>query len=104
MNITLAEAVKQLEDYTTEQIVELLTLAGKTGVRGDEHSCPMAHYFYDVLGRDCVVSNTATWVYEERDWDVDLPGGVRQFINQFDEGAYPHLIEDEDWDEEDDDE
>ena len=102
-DITLAEAVDQLKDYTAEEIVELLTLAGKTGSRSDEQSCPMAHYLYDVMGHQCVVSNHEVWVYGSSDWQITLPGGVQHFITEFDSGVYPHLIagEDADWGTED---
>jgi hypothetical protein len=100
MKITLREAVDQLETYTADEIAELLTLAGKTGAPNDTLSCPMANYFYDVLGRECRVDNDS--VYSRKgDWEsVALPKGVQHFISLFDEGQFEHLevpdIEDED--------
>ena len=89
-DISLAEAVKQLENYTSDEIALLLTFAGKTGERQNEESCPMANYFYDVVGNRCVVDNHSVYAISGGH-SFALPGGVQRFIAKFDEGGYEDL-------------
>lgn len=99
--LTLAEALAQLRDYDADQVATLLHLAGKTGDVGDTISCPVANYLADVLGEECVVDTSSAWLTRDTDLYnplsddvdmVDLPSGVMEFVERFDDRIYPDLI------------
>jgi hypothetical protein len=96
MDITLQEALAQLEGYTSTEVAELMELAGKKGERFNSVSCPVANYLEDVLGAQCSVGpyNAYVVVADEED-RVLLPKGVSWFVSDFDRGGYPHLHTDE---------
>jgi hypothetical protein len=94
-DITLQEALDQLNRYTADEVAELLMLAGKKGHQSLALSCPMANYLSDVLGSECSVGpwRAHNMLVDGDDRWADLPDGVSYFVDRFDRGHYPDLIE-----------
>ena len=93
-DITLQEALNQLADYSSDDIAELMRLAGKKGTQSLALSCPMANYLSDVLGSECSVGpwRAHNMLDDGDDRWADLPDSVSYFVDRFDRGHYPFLI------------
>lgn len=89
----------------SEDIAECLEGLGIRGVLDNACGCPLAVYFQRVLsgasyiqvdGTDMFIRGTdidelgIAWPYEGH---PDLPSGMTAFVEDFDQGIYPELIE-----------
>ena len=90
MDLTLQEALAQLEGYTSDEIAELMRLAGKKGFIQSSTSCPMANYLFDVLGEECAVGRYTVFSPAE-EIHYTMPHGVQTFTALFDNGVYSDL-------------
>lgn len=92
--ITLKDAIDQLDGYNSDEVAELMRLAGKQGVQHNFTQCPMACYFNDVTGR---IGHSVGAIMVHRGPDVNrysrmLPEGVIEFIRRFDRGEFEDLV------------
>ena len=81
---------------TADQAAKVLELGGWTGVPGQATECPVARYLTDVVpGVTCAaVSEIAITVWAGDDlMETVTPAGAAAFIDAFDDGRFPHLVE-----------
>lgn len=98
---------------TLAEVVEYFRLHGIQGVQQDENSCPFANYLTSISVLDHpevdhvigiqVGSEIRYAIFDPDvtslgfvDHDIPVPRHVAEFIDQFDLGRYPDLIQEED--------
>lgn len=100
-------ALADLDKGGSEDVAMRLQELGIRGVRGNECGCPVANYLGRVLGADTVmVSRGEVFAYGTayEDWNgfpqpldlrlhADLPDSVSAFVEDFDQGIYPELVD-----------
>lgn len=98
-----AQAVAALAELgcTANEIADHLSALGITGVQEGATDCPIAGYLRQrfpgwqvgVCEEKAHISPAGVAIWVLAPVDVDLPEAVRWFIERFDRGAYPHLIQ-----------
>jgi hypothetical protein len=109
--MTQDEILKLLTDLgeTPTQIAESLRAKEIQGRVGDEYECPLVWYLRDQEGIEFVIvdNESITWSDDamgDNEQRIKTSEPIAQFIEQFDDGEFPELIEDyEDDDSEGDD-
>lgn len=87
----LAPAVVMALLSQVEDLAALFTAATCTGLPGDPCCCPVARYVARLSGTSITVDGV--------EWDdgtgvsQPTPRNVARFVGEFDEGAYPDLID-----------
>lgn len=104
----VSEALNALDKGGSEDVAQRLTELGITGQRGVECGCPIASYLGRVLpyvehvaiGSDSAYICGTAYVDLggfQQPYDVtlhaNLPDSVSAFVDDFDQGIYPELIE-----------
>lgn len=98
--MNLAEALKELEGLGTIQIAERLAKDGAKGHPTCAESCPLADWLsFNCRGR-ASVSQAYIYIFSWKKVDGDkyreravTPDNVAKFINEFDRGLFPDLID-----------
>jgi hypothetical protein len=85
---------------TAQQVADTLDAEGIKGARMRASACPIANYLRDIYpdATTCLVSPLRATVSvsnsrKETGDSVRLPQAITDFINRFDMGKYPNLIE-----------
>lgn len=101
-------ALAELDKGGSEDVAIRLQELGIRGVRGNDCGCPVANYLARAVAyaETVTVSGDSVYVtgtdYEDiegfrQPWDVmfhaTLPDSVSAFVEDFDQGIYPELIE-----------
>jgi hypothetical protein len=87
------EALRKLGD-TSDQIAYALTERGIRGRRMEERSCPLANYLRAEVGVETQVENGSIQVDGTSGFmSTGVLPGVEDFIDDFDNRAYPYLIQ-----------
>lgn len=90
-----AEALEKLRALgsTAEQVAQSLFIGGICGKPRSRSCCPIACF----LGEGALVERRVAWVHSvstsDSAWMVSLPHAVRDFIDEFDDGGFPMLVE-----------
>lgn len=104
----IAEAVKEIKDYSADQIAQMFTEAGIKGDRGVSRKCPVAVWADRIAcehGGDYPVRQAGTGVGTVKVGGRSFPyiraggrmvcvlsPGLIEFIAGFDRGRYPQLV------------
>jgi hypothetical protein len=81
---------------TRGQIAKFLQAQGVQGKIGISDQCPVANYLKRKHNKASVGSMVLTWeAPSDLDECVSTPASIKDFINAFDAGQYPELIEDD---------
>jgi len=80
---------------TEEQIAASLRARGVTGERRNSRCCPLARYLTAELGRQVVVDGDSICIDGPSSWQESVwpDRCVADFIEGFDHGDYPDLVE-----------
>lgn len=104
----VTEALADLDKGGSEDVAIRLTELGITGVQDAECACPLAQYLLRAVPglREAIVGGDSVYltgvVHEDMNgfqqpWDVrfhvSLPDSLGAFVEDFDAGVYPELIE-----------
>lgn len=81
---------------TPEEVAANLELGGWLGLRHDAGACPVARYLAAVLpnasGAEVSRYEAAVLFTDRPDVEANLPRAVADFIEAFDDGAFPELV------------
>lgn len=89
--LSLEEALAQLPD-TADGIAAYLIERGLRGERDDGCKCPVANYLRAAGLPDPLVDPDDAYISGVDEAErVKLPVHVREFVNRFDDGAWPEL-------------
>lgn len=75
------------------EIAASLQASGVRGVRESTLACPIAMHLRKRLGRSVAVTPRAVDVPGPEPLSVALPAAHQQFIDEFDSGCYPDLVQ-----------
>ena len=90
----LAAWMDKLEAMGPDGIASFLRTEGVTGRRGAGRQCPLANFLSVKLGSQVCVFHSVTFPSGVDFCRGCTPNGpnIREFIDRFDDGAYPHLV------------
>jgi hypothetical protein len=82
---------------TADDVANTLELGGWSGRPGDACNCPIAQYLVDMIpdATSAAVSESAATVFltDARTAETVMPAGAAAFVDRFDDGAYPYLVD-----------
>jgi hypothetical protein len=96
-DLTLEQAVAELELTSADEIADVLRRHRVTGLRVAPRDCPVANYLELRTGRSVSVDGCYAHFASRVDdaANVDLPDVAIEFVGLFDCGAYPELVRDD---------
>lgn len=90
---TLNEMLDELRGYTSsEALAGLFHKEGITGKRANPNTCPVARYLSKSTGQTVQVF---PFIVQTISAGIETPGVVTSFVDKFDRGDFPDLIEGE---------
>ena len=90
-NITVSDALRKLEGMTDQEIAEFLKRNRVRGKRGCEGQCPLAKWLQRETGRQIDVMKQG-WITGDANGPVQASKTVSKFVNKFDRGDWPFLL------------